>query len=175
MVSTSAKFNGKDVSLPRLRQVLDYNPIDGVFTWKERLSNRVSVGDVAGTLGQNGYTYIRFDGYMVLAHRLAWMYVHGEWPDKAIDHINGDRNDNRLSNLRLANSSENAINGKVRSTNKSGYRGVSWDKGKSKWVARLVKDGKQHVLGRFHTKEDAYQVYCEAAKRLHGEFSRKDD
>jgi hypothetical protein len=175
MVSTSQKFNGADVDVNRLREVLEYRPDTGEFFWRKRLSNRVKVGDRAGTKGANGYIYIRFDGYMLLAHRLAWLYVHKEYPSLAIDHINGERSDNRMLNLRLATISQNAMNGVLRNTNKSGYRGVSWDKGKNKWVARIVKDRKQHVLGRFPTKEAAYDAYLSAAETLHGEFGREYD
>ena len=119
----------------------------------------------------NGYIYVTLHDYKLLAHRVAWFYVTGKWPEEQLDHINRDRRDNRLVNLRPASQSQNSCNGSLRSTNKSGYRGVSWEKRKRKWQARIVKDGKQYPLGYFDTKESAYDAYLEAAKRLHGEFA----
>lgn len=171
MSTTSSNFNGYGMDLQRLRQVLRYDPDTGEFYWNIALSRRVKVGERAGTTGVNGYRYIRFDGYMILAHRLAWFYSYGVWPVEMIDHIDGNRENNRLTNLREATMSQNACNGALRSTNKSGYRGVSWEKRKQRWVARIVKHGKQHVLGLFKTPEDARDAYLKAAKELHGEFA----
>jgi hypothetical protein len=161
------------LSQERIREVFDYDPNSGTFTWRKRTSNRVSVGDVAGVRAKNGYTYIAIDDFRLLAHRVVWFYVYGEWPENQIDHINRDRSDNRLVNLRLASVSDNACNGVIRSTNTSGFRGVSLDKRKTKkkWIAQIVKDGKQYGLGYFATKEEAYDAYREAARKLHGAFA----
>jgi hypothetical protein len=126
---------------------------------------------VAGVLATNGYVYINIDGRPQLAHRLAWLYVNGEWPPDQVDHIDRVRSNNRIANLRSASTSDNACNGVLRFSNTSGYRGVSWSKEKKKWVARIVKDRKQHVLGYFTSKETAFDRYRAAARNLHGEFS----
>jgi len=156
-----------------VRKTFAYDLKTGLFTWKYRVAN-VLAGSVAGSKGANGYTYIRFRKLSVLAHRLAWFYVYGEWPKEQVDHVNGDRSDNSLENLRLASQSQNSCNGALRSTNTSGYRGVSWSKAKKKWVASVVKERKQYKLGYFDSKEDAYLAYLEAARRLHGDFARSD-
>lgn len=167
------KTSAEGLSLDRVRECLDYDPPTGIFTWRKRTSNRIRVGGVAGVKAVNGYIYIALDDYRLLAHRVAWFYVYGEWPKEQLDHINRDRADNRLANLRPASMSENACNGILRSTNSSGFRGVSLDKRKTKkkWLAQIVKDGKQHCVGYFSSKEEAADAYREAAKRLHGEFS----
>lgn len=163
--------------LPRyevVRDLLHYNPETGIFTWRKCFKN-VHAGEKAGTKISIGYIILGVDNCRVFAHRLAWFYVYGVWPPEYVDHINGDRADNRLSNLRLASHSQNAWNGALRSTNTSGYRGVSWSKSKERWVARLFKNNKQHVIGYFKDKEEARRAYLEAAMRLHGEFARLKD
>lgn len=167
---TKRRYSGEELVRDRVRELLNYDPKTGEFTWKVRTSNRVKVGDVAGVKGINGYIFLSIENTKVLAHRVAWFYVYGKWPPEFIDHINGVRDDNRLDNLRLASASQNTSNGVLRSTNTSGYRGVSWSKEKKKWVARIVKNHKQHVLGYFRTKEDAHIAYLEAARELHGDF-----
>lgn len=164
-------YGAANLDLECVRSLLTYDPKTGIFKWRQRASNRPA-GSVAGSKGANGYVYIAVKKRLVLAHRLAWFYVHGQWPDEQVDHINGSRSDNSLGNLRLASQSQNTCNGALRKTNTSGYRGVSWSKDKKKWVARIVKDRKQHVLGYFHDKEMAYLAYLDAAKELHGDFAK---
>lgn len=160
-------------SLELVRDRLNYDPDTGLFTWRKCFRS-VHAGGRAGTKLATGYVHVSIDKVQILAHRLAWFYVYGVWPPEYVDHINGVRDDNRLSNLRLASHSQNSWNGALRPTNTSGYRGVSWVKSKKKWVARLVKHGKQHVIGYFDDKEQARLAYLEAAMRLHGEFARSD-
>lgn len=99
------------INQKRLKEVLDYDPATGVFTWRVELNARGKVGDPAGC-NSWGYRVIRIDGRLYGAHRLVWLYVHGRWPDAMIDHVNGDRSDNRIENLREANSVQNAHNAK---------------------------------------------------------------
>lgn len=152
-----------ELSLERVRELLDYDPVTGAFSWKPK---------AAGAVMTNGYVTISIDNQRVYAHRLAWFYAHGTWPTEQVDHINGKRSDNALGNLRLASQSQNACNGVLRTNNTSGYRGVSWDKRRQKWIARIVKDRKQRVLGHFASKEEAYYAYLKAARELHGEFAK---
>lgn len=105
------------------------------------------------------------------AHRLAWFFMTGEWPILDIDHINGDRSDNRWSNLRLANDSQNGANKRRYKNNKSGFKGVIWDARHKRFKAQLKKDGKVLNLGRYHTAEEAHEAYCKAAATLHGDFA----
>jgi len=120
-----------------------------------------------------GHIAICVDGCRVGAHRLAWFYVYGVWPPDQVDHINLVKDDNRLSNLRLATASGNAINRGRRRDNKSGIKGVSWSKEMRKWTACIrIPGGPWKHLGRFSSKEDAAKAYADAAFKYHGEFAR---
>src|SRR4051812_4396707 len=116
------------ITAERLRQVLSYDPETGVFLWKEKIARKVVVGRKAGNIGNFGYIYIRIAGKLYYGHRLAWLYVHGVWPEKGIDHRNGVPDDNRIANLRPANQSENNQNMRLPKHNKSGFMGVSFFK-----------------------------------------------
>jgi hypothetical protein len=105
------------------------------------------------------------------AHRLAWLYVHGEWPRKLIDHIDGDGLNNRIANLRLASAAENIINRVAQSNNASGIKGVSWHKASQKYQAVIHKDRRQIYLGLFATAEEASAAYTRASFEQHGAFS----
>ena len=155
-----------DLTAERLRELLDYDQETGVFTRKVKLCNRVKVGDVAGYLNRKGYIHIRVDGRSHKAHRLAWLYVHGVWPQSGIDHINGIKDDNRIINLREATHSDNQQNlRKPHADNKIGLLGVSRSQGKFK--AQINVDGKVRTIGRFHTPEAAHAAYLEAKRQLH--------
>ena len=154
-----------ELTAGRLRELLDYCPDTGVFTWKIRISN-VKVGDVAGCLEKDGYLRIQIDSRLHFTHRLAWFYVTGEWPPDQIDHINGIRDDNRIANLRAATRSENGQNRrKPQANNTTGYLGVTRHRGK--FLAKIRLDGKRKHLGLFTTPEEAHVAYLEAKRRLH--------
>jgi hypothetical protein len=162
----------RELTHERLLEVLSYERSSGKFTWKLATSRRVNVGDEAGVIAANGYRYIGIDGGKYLAHRLAWFYVKGVWPAEQVDHKNVDRSANAFSNLREANQSNNTANGKLRSTNKSGFKGVSWDAEKQKWVVGITKNYRRFVLGRFDDPAEAHKVYMQAAERMFGDFAR---
>lgn len=111
-----------------------------------------------------------YRGKSYKAHRLAWLYMHGELPDKSIDHINGLKTDNRIANLRLATNAQQKQNRPRNLNNSSGYKGVA--RAETKWRARINANGRHYYLGRFDTPEDAHNAYVAAAHRLHGEFAR---
>jgi hypothetical protein len=141
----------------RLRELLSYDAETGVFVW--RVHHRPKMpGDRAGGFG-HGYIQIRLDGRLYYAHRLAWLYVTGEWPDEQIDHINGDGVDNRFANLRPCSNDENQKNLGLRKTNTSGFSGVRWDKERQKWAAHIRINGKVTQLGRFNSKDEARTAY----------------
>ena len=148
----------------RLRDVLQYDPETGVFIWLQALAKRTSVGDVAGALSDKGYVRIQLDRKIHPAHRLAWLYIYGVWPKRAIDHINRVKTDNRIVNLREATNSENARNSGLRRDNKWGYKGVSYWARKKKWAAQIRIDGKNKLLGLFVSPEDAGAAYAQAVK-----------
>lgn len=162
----------KALDLDRLRELLEFDEKTGVFKWLKPPSNRTAKRSVAGVVTGAGYRYIRVDRKSYLAHRLAWLYVHGEWPKNLIDHINLVRDDNRIANLRQATSAQNGHNARLRSTNRSGLKGVSWSASKARWHARIVANYVTYPLGYFDTKEQAHEAYQVAARRLHGEFAR---
>lgn len=150
----------------RLKELLHYCPDTGVFTW-QRARQGVRVGCVAGGIGGEGYRSIRVDGRNYLAHRLAWLYVYGEWPKDQIDHINGVKDDNRIANLREATNAENNQNLAMRSSNKSGFVGVHWHSRDRKWHANIRINMKRKFLGRFNTPESAHAAYLAAKAELH--------
>jgi len=157
----------EELTAEHLRELLYYNPETGEFTW--RVSCRgTSAGDMAGSSGSEGRRHIVIGYARYKAHRLAWLYVYGEFPKKLIDHINGDPTDNRIANLREATMSENLHNQRMaHSHNKSGILGVQWRPTKNKFRARIVVAGKEHHLGHFDTAEDAQAAYLEAKAKLH--------
>jgi len=154
------------ITQERLKELLHYDQDIGVFVRKVRTANRVRVGDKAGCIQAlpNGKSYSRIsiDGNLHYAHRLAWLWNHGELPPHEIDHINGDGTDNRLCNLRSATSSENSRNRRLHSNNASGTCGVYWYEPSRKWVARIMVDSKLLHLGYFEDIDDAIAARKEA-------------
>lgn len=159
------------LSASRLRELLHFDPETGVFRYRTRASQRTRVGDVAGSVNSNGYRHIRVDGRAYKAHRLAWLYVTGEWPPRVVDHINGGRDDNRIANLRLASRSENLANSRVNRAGKDAPKGVR-RLPNGRWIARIQKNKRSIYLGYFQSQADATAAYAAAAKNLFGEFAR---
>jgi len=165
--------------LKHLKEILDYNPDTGVFTWKITPCGFVKVGEEAGTHSKNRdgrpYKVIRINNIRYRANRLAYYMYHGIDPlQYLVDHEDNDSLNNKISNLRLATTSQNGFNHKIYSTNTSGITGVTWAKGKNKWLAQIRAFGKPQHLGYFTDKEDAIKARKEAEKKYHGRFSRKD-
>lgn len=160
------------LSHARVLELLEYRPDEGVFRWRVNRRPRVKAGDVAGCDNGNGYVVITIDRHRCYAHRLAWFYVHGEWPVEEIDHISGNPSDNRLCNLRLATSGQNKANSGLPRHNTSGFKGVSYDKRDRRWYAYISLSNRKKHLGVFDTPEEAHAVYAEAARRHRGEFAR---
>lgn len=147
------------ITAERVREALDYNPHTGEFLWKIRPSNRVVVGRVAGCQRKDGYVLIRLDGELHLAHRLAWLHVHGTLPETVIDHKDTCPWHNWIENLRDVPQKVNLANErKPRKRNTSGYLGVSKTPA-GKWVAQFGHGG---YLGLFGTPEEAYEKYLSA-------------
>lgn len=158
-------------SIDQLRLVLDYRPLTGEFWWLHQKQGR-NLSSPAGWVNPtDGYRYIGLAGGSFAAHRLAWYFVSGEWPQQHIDHINGDRHDNRAENIRLATHAENLRNSKTPRSNTSGFKGVS-PSGR-RWVSKISHEGRQRHLGTFATPEEAHEVYDLAAQLLHGRFYRQ--
>ena len=171
--NAAASLNRKESPLTQdqLKELLSYDPETGHFCWKIPLRN-AHEGKKAGWKTSAGYVGIQVDGHQYLAHRLVWLYIHGQWPLSIIDHINGDRGDNRLSNLREATASENQINRGIPAHNTSGYKGVVWRAKRNRWFVSIMANGETHWVGSFRGKEEAIKAYEEASKTKHGGFQR---
>ncbi len=153
------------ITQKRLKELLHYAPDTGVFTWKVS-HPRAQQGAAAGARDGYGYIVIRLDTVLYKAHRLAWLYTYGEWPAKGLDHINRIKNDNRMSNLRLADQSTNMHNIPVRSGSKSGVSGVTWRADRKKWNARIKVGYKNFNLGLFDDMSAAIAARHAAETRL---------
>jgi hypothetical protein len=158
------------INQEELKRNLSYDPNTGLFTRLIVHCNRVKVGSVAGTNTTRGYVDIRLYGKLYKAHRLAWLYITGKWPQAQIDHINGIKTDNRWENLREATPQENLRNLGIRSRNTSGFKGVSFCKRSNKWRASASVDNKYKHLGFYETAELASEAYERHAKAKFGEF-----
>lgn len=156
----------------RILELLSYDPDTGRLTWRRRANNNgAPEGSEAGNISKSlGYRFVGVCGKNILAHRLIWFMVHGTVP-AVVDHINRDKSDNRLCNLRAADKRLNAFNVKMLSTNTSGYRGVSIERSTGKWVARINDGTAYRMIGRYTSKEDAYEAYRAEALKVAGEFA----
>lgn len=155
-----------------LKSILNYNPDTGIFTWIKSPHGRISVGCKAGTY-MNGYISIKIDQIGYYAHRLAWLYMTGEWPSVEIDHKNRKRDDNKWKNLRLASLKDQMGNTKLWKNNTSGFRGVGWNKQYQMWQARLRKGKDIVVLGYSNSPEGAAEIYNTEAGKYFGEYFTK--
>jgi len=159
------------IDIQRAKSSLDYNSETGLFYWNVSVARCVKVGDIAGCKTHEGYIQIRLNGASIRAHRLAWAMHYGYQPLE-IDHINCDKSDNRISNLRECTNSENNANKQIQKNNTSGIKGVCWNKNSAKWQASIKKNRNKIYLGSFINIEDAAKAYDEASKLHHGEFAR---
>lgn len=164
--------NEAKLTLEMLKHALDYNPETGVFTWKNKISCKNVVGEVAGG-NDNGYVRISLYRQKHMAHRLAWFYVHGIWPDEEVDHVNMDRSDNRICNLRPANKEQNSRNRHAQVNNKVGLKGVcEHAQQPGKYTAQIGINNKKKHLGIFTDPLEAHKAYVKASSELHQKFGR---
>ena len=157
----------KKPTAERVKELLDYDPDTGVFTWRVKRGGAVAPGDTAGTKDSRGYVQIGVDRTLYLAHRLAWLYTYGCWPKDALDHINRVRTDNRIANLRPATHALNSQNASVPRNNRSGVTGVWRNKRLNKWQAYIRTNGQQIHLGLFNEFDAAVKARREAERRYH--------
>lgn len=153
----------------RLKEVLSYDPSTGSFVWIVTRRG-LRAGSTAGGVRPDGYVRICVDGKLYYAHRLAFLFMEGEWPDDVIDHANGNPSDNRWVNLRAATQTQNLGNTAKRKLR--GYKGACFQKEKTKWRAVIQIDRKQRSLGLFDSELEAHAAYCEAAQQYFGKFAR---
>lgn len=160
------------ITLDELRRIIHYDPLTGVFHWAVPRP-KIRVGDVAGTtIGKHNKNHvcIIIYGKKYKAHRLAWFYTHGIWPNGQIDHEDLDGMNNRLINLREATNGQNCAN--RRAFGASGLKGASLHRKSGKWHAQITYNKKCISIGYFDTAEEAHSAYVTTARRLHGEFAR---
>lgn len=153
------------LKIEKLKALLDYEPHTGTFKWRVSRKGGAIRGDQAGSVYDNGYRYIRVDNCKYFAHRLAWFYTHGTWPQNQLDHRNGNRDDNRIANLREATHPQNQQNRSSAISRSAGLLGTRLKKGR--WEAAITSDGVRHYLGRFSTTAEAHAAYLKAKSRLH--------
>lgn len=158
-----------------LKSVLNYNPNTGIFIWI-KTNRRGFVGKIAGSKRKDGYLQIKIGDTVYLSHRLAFLYSHG-YMSKLIDHIDGNKTNNVISNLRVATKSQNNANKKLEpNRNTSGFKGVSLNKAtshlKNPWRAYIMKNKKRIHIGMFSNPIEAAQAYDAKALELFGEFAK---
>ena len=153
-----------------LHALFEYR-LDGTLWRKVSTNPRAPVHAPSGCPNKAGYMRTRIAGRLYYNHHLVWFWHHGTWP-KALDHINGDRADNRLENLRLCNQTQNMQNAKTRASSRTGVKGVDWRPDKNKYRARIVVNGKSMNLGHFDNLQEAQFAVDNARALYHGEFSR---
>lgn len=163
--------------MENIASLFNYNSITGLFTWKERVGNKAFnnrlANKVAGTLHNKGYISLQSKFGNILAHNLAWFMVNGIIPKGLkVDHIDRDRSNNSISNLRLATDSQNMWNCGKKPNTKSKFKGVWWHKTNKKWIAEIKKYRKKIHIGSFENEIDAAKAYDSKSLELHGEFSK---
>lgn len=163
----------KELNQVTLKQLLHYDPISGEFTWKVKIKGCVKPGDVAGCIDEQGYRVIRIFNMNRKAHRLAWLYMTGEYPS-VIDHVDRNRSNNAFNNLRIATRRENTINRSSMSKNASGYTGVHRHMRTGRWASSVTVKGKRIYLGLFEDPYEAAKAREAYCKKHLGDFYQSD-
>lgn len=153
------------IQIDRCRDLLLYYEATGIVVWRGYKPGSLSWQPEAGTLKPSGYREIKVDGKLYKTHRLVWFLTHGTWPVGDIDHINGDKADNRISNLRDVSTQINCLNAGAQQRSPSAMRGIRWDPKRKKWVVQCCS---KH-LGRFDKEQDAIDAYLERLKSVIGD------
>lgn len=160
------------ITQSRLKELVNYDPLTGIFTWRCNRGGTAWKGSIAGHKHSSGRVYLNLDREKYFAHTMAWLYMYGEVIPN-LDHRDTNGLNNRIKNLRKATQSQNMRNSRIRSDNSSGIKGVSWSKSRKRWIVRLNTE--PHLvkhIGSFKDIELAELVANEARKLYHGEFGR---
>lgn len=164
----------KEITQERLKELLSYDPITGIFKRLKQINYKINPDKIVGSIN-DGYLIVKLDNKFYRLHRLAWLYAHGRFPENDIDHIDGDKQNNKLENLREANNSENGRNKPKFKKNKSGHKGVCWIEKSQKWRASIALGNKKTKhIGLYENLEDAVEAFTLKAIELHGEFAHKE-
>ena len=165
------RFRTEQVLTARLvHELLVYDPKTGVFWWREK-RGRVNAGDIAGTSNHDG-VWIRINGRRYAAGRLAVLWMTGKFPSDEINHRDGDNTNNRWANLRSIDRSQKLYNRGKQQNNSVGLKGVTYHKGRGKFLAQIQAAGVRRFLGYFNNAEQAFRAYCRAARQMHGKYMR---
>ena len=156
------------VTQEQLKELINYNSETGIFTNKVTRNSRAVKGQELNPSNEGRYGAVQLNKQKYLLHRLAWFYINGTWPKDQIDHINGIKTDNRISNLRECTNQQNSYNRKGREGT-SKYKGVHAHG--NKWRAKVTISGKQIIIGSFNTEKEAALAYNKQVKVIHGEFA----
>lgn len=152
----------KILTAEHVRSILSYDQETGHFHYLKATNGKVKVGQRAGSVnfiqGKYPRESISINYFMYQSHRLAWLYIYGEFPNSFLDHINNDGLDNRICNLRLATHNQNSCNQKIHSDNRTGFKGV-YARPSGRWGAQIKSEGKVRHLGTFDTPEQAHEAY----------------
>jgi hypothetical protein len=159
----------RDLTVDLLNHLFEYDKETGNLIWKIQ-QRGIRKGSIAGSVKSHGYLCVGINYKSYRAHRLIFLMHKGYLP-KTIDHINGDRLDNRIENLRAATVGQNQHNRKTNANNTSGYKGVSWNKACKKWLSQIKLEGKRIHLGYFDNVEEAAEAVRKAREELHGDFA----
>lgn len=162
------------ITQDELKRVLRYDPETGDFIWLISKKGLVRNTFAGHRNKRTKYLEIRINGQLYLGHRLAWLYMTGEWPKKNIDHRDLDGSNDRWRNLRECNQSQNMANGSRPKHNTSGLKGAGWCKSAKRWRAQIKKNKKNMFIGYFDTVEEAHAAYMRKARELFGEFARAE-
>ncbi len=158
--------------LDYMKKNMSYSPDTGEFRWTVDINAKTKANCIAGSINDRGYRTICVDRSVRRAHRLAWLWMTGEWPEADVDHINGNRDDNRWCNLRGATRTQNNGNSKLRPSNTSSMKGVTFNKRRGTWFARVTANGITRHLGTFTSPEAAKAAYDAAANENFKEYAR---
>ncbi len=159
-------MSNRGLTQEQLKLLLDYDADTGIFRWRIATGGR-KVGDAAGGLSGKGYIAVKIGRLQYKAHRLAWLYTYGQWPNGQVDHKNRNKADNRVDNLKDVTQSENKQNCLMYACNTSGFKGVTYYPRNGKWNAAIKVNGKRKHLGYYEKPEDASHAYQQAVARYH--------
>jgi hypothetical protein len=160
----------QDLTYEFVRETFLYDPVSGEFIWRKSIGGKSRRGLIVTHTSDNGYITVIVKGTTYLVHRVIWLWMTGKWPENTIDHKNHVKTDNRWDNLREATRNENQRYRKKHKSNKTGYKGVCFDKNRKKYRAAIEIGGRCKFLGHFETAEEAYEAYTKFAEKVHGEF-----
>ncbi|ECV1080054.1 hypothetical protein EBL29_21240 [Salmonella enterica subsp. enterica serovar Cerro] len=162
----------KEIPIEEIKEFISYDELTGEMKWIKSGRGITKGSPVAKAKLRNGYMKVNFKMKSYLAHRVAYSFIHGPIPDgMEIDHINGIKDDNRISNLRLATRMQNSMNVAINHRNTSGVKGVAWDAGRSRWIASVSANGETFNIGRFKSIHAAERAVINARNKTNGEFS----